>query len=128
MSNTLNTRPQTPARPHTPAQTALNSWEEELKGRVFLDVINEPDEHKLGWDAPLPGSTKTASLSEYYFAVMDAIHQETPGSTLFFLQVGGQLIILCLCVLKGCPGWCENFLRQTVPFNIPTDCWSPTTP
>lgn len=71
--------------------TALNSWEEELKGRVFLDVLNEPDEHRLGWDGPLPGSVHTASLADYYFAVMDAIHQESPGATLFFIQVRGTV-------------------------------------
>lgn len=69
------------------AMTALSSWEDEMKGRVFLDIINEPDEHRIGWDGPMPGGTRTAPLSAYYLAVMDAIHAEAPGSTLFFIQV-----------------------------------------
>jgi hypothetical protein len=71
------------------ALTAVSSWEDELKGRIFLDLINEPDEHKIGWDGPMPGSQYTASLSEYYLAVMDALYQEAgPDATLFFIQVG----------------------------------------
>jgi hypothetical protein len=69
------------------ALAAVPSWEDELKGRVFLDVINEPDEHKIGWTGPLPGGPHAASLSEYYLAVMDAIYEESPNSTLFFIQV-----------------------------------------
>lgn len=71
------------------ALTAVNTWEDELKGRIFLDLINEPDEHKFGWDGPMPSSQHTASLSEYYLAVMDALYQEAgPDATLFFFQVG----------------------------------------
>jgi hypothetical protein len=69
------------------ALTSLRSWGDELKGRIFLDLINEPDEHRIGWDGPMPGSKYTASLSEYYLALMDAIHAEAPDSTLFFIQV-----------------------------------------
>lgn len=70
------------------ALTALPSWEEELKGRVFLDLINEPDEHKIGWDGPLPGGQRSAALSEYYLGLMDALYQEGgPDSTLLFIQV-----------------------------------------
>lgn len=73
------------------ALTALPDWETALRGRVWLDVFNEPDEHKLGYDGPLAGSRHTASLSDYLLAVMDAINTEspTPDSTLFFLQVRG---------------------------------------
>eukprot|EP00775_Hariotina_reticulata_P010875 gene10875-11029_t len=66
----------------------MPNWVTDLKGRVFLDLLNEPDELQITWDGR---NSSRAPLSEYYLNVMHAIHgQSSIDETLFFIQGGGQ--------------------------------------
>lgn len=75
----------------------LPNWDKELQGRVFLDLMNEPDGLNITWD-----NAKGArqNLGEYYLAAMDAINQQSGGKDpIYFIQVRDVYA-------KGClQGW-----------------------
>lgn len=75
--------------------TCLPNWESGLRGRVFLDLLNEPDALQITWDGS--ASTKPP-LSKYYLGVMDAINCQSPGEALFFIQVRAGVGLR-----SGCP-------------------------
>jgi hypothetical protein len=63
----------------------MPNWETDLKGRVFLDLLNEPDALEITWDG---SHSSRAPLSEYYLTVLQAIYDQSPrDETLFFIQV-----------------------------------------
>jgi aryl-phospho-beta-D-glucosidase BglC (GH1 family) len=66
----------------------LPTFEAALDGRIFLDLLNEPDAVGLTWAGSKAGGS--ATLGDYYLAAMEKIEQQTPGLALFFVQGGGQ--------------------------------------
>lgn len=64
----------------------LPTWNTDLKGRVLLDLLNEPDAVEIRWG----GGGRQAPLEDYYFSVMDAIDQQAPGQAVFLVQVRGS--------------------------------------
>lgn len=75
--------------------TCLPGFEDDLKGRVFLDLLNEPDSIGQRWedqpgDPPGGHPGPAAGLTDLYLTTMDAIWAMTPGAPMFFLEGGGQ--------------------------------------
>uniref|UniRef100_A0A383VWA1 Glycoside hydrolase family 5 domain-containing protein n=1 Tax=Tetradesmus obliquus TaxID=3088 RepID=A0A383VWA1_TETOB len=71
------------------AFTCLPNFASDLKGRVFLDLLNEPDELGMGWSG---GKTREfRPLGSYLLAAMEAINAVSPGDAIFFIQGGGQV-------------------------------------
>jgi hypothetical protein len=70
----------------------LPTFEAALDGRIFLDLLNEPDAVNLTWagSKAAGAAVGAASLGDYYLAAMEKIEQQTPGLALFFVQGGGQ--------------------------------------
>lgn len=72
------------------AFTCLPNWDKELQGRVFFDLMNEPDGVGLTWDASKGGRK---NLGDYYLASMDAIDKAAGGKgPIYFIQVGAWLL------------------------------------
>lgn len=78
----------------------LPNYSTQLQGRIFLDLLNEPDGMEIMWG----GGTRQAPLEDYYFAVIEAIDSRSPGQALFLIQVGilGHLV----CSIWLSHGWC----------------------
>jgi len=87
------------------ALMCLPAWEDELSGRVLLDLLSNPSAFGLRWrQSTSATSGATRSLGDYYLAVLDAITavEEPDSSTgfLFMLQgtseqaaAGGSFIV-----------------------------------
>ncbi|KAF8069516.1 MED7B [Scenedesmus sp. PABB004] len=69
--------------------TCLPAWQTQLAGRVFADLLNEPDALGLAWGGASGGEGR-APLEAYYLRAMDALNAAAPGQGLFFVQGGGQ--------------------------------------
>lgn len=70
------------------AFNCLPNFSSDLRGRVLLDLLNEPDEYGMGWTR---GKTREYKpQGTYLLAAMDAIDDLSPGQGLFFIQGGGQ--------------------------------------
>eukprot|EP00878_Enallax_costatus_P046652 GHUV01056898.1.p1 GENE.GHUV01056898.1~~GHUV01056898.1.p1 ORF type:complete len:373 (+),score=85.73 GHUV01056898.1:368-1486(+) len=70
------------------AFTCLPNFSTDIKGRILLDLLNEPDEYGMGWSG---GKTREYKPhGTYLLAAMDAIDQLTPGEAMFSIQGGGQ--------------------------------------
>ena len=79
------------------ALSCLPNYATDLAGRVFHDLLNEPDEAGLGWaggegkgGGGAGGGKPMAPLGDYYLQTMDAIDAFSPGEAMFFIQGGGQ--------------------------------------
>jgi len=74
------------------AVTCLPNFQSDLKGRVFLDLLNEPDSIGQRWERATPGGGRgeAAGLTELYLGAMDAIWRTAPGAPIFFVEGGGQ--------------------------------------
>eukprot|EP00775_Hariotina_reticulata_P003248 gene3248-3524_t len=68
------------------AIACLPNFRRDLEGRVFVDILNEPDSQWQGWQA----KQGKAGMTELYLGVMDAIWELTPGAPIFFINGGGQ--------------------------------------
>lgn len=66
---------------------ALPNWEQHLKGRVMLDLFNEPDANGIGWNDKqgMPG------VGDMYLSAMDELEQLSPKTTIYFIAGAGQL-------------------------------------
>lgn len=68
----------------------LPNFESDLKGRVFVDIMNEPDSVGVRWE-PTPNSQgQSAGLAKLYHSTMSALWAMTPGAVTFFIEGGGQ--------------------------------------
>ncbi|KAI8474575.1 MAG: hypothetical protein J3K34DRAFT_407464 [Monoraphidium minutum] len=65
----------------------LPNFEEDFKGRLFVDILNEPDSQHQGWQ---PNDAGDAGMTELYLGVMDALWEMTPDVPIFFIEGGGQ--------------------------------------
>jgi hypothetical protein len=74
------------------AITCLPNYTTDLKGRVLLDLLNEPDEYNLGWNGGRQGR-KFKPQGHYLTAAMDMIEGTSPGEPIFLIQGGGQLAL-----------------------------------
>ena len=72
------------------ALTCLPNYSSDLKGRVLLDLLNEPDEYNMGWSGGRQGR-KYKPQGQYLLAAMDLIEAITPGEAIFLIQGGGQV-------------------------------------
>lgn len=68
------------------AVSCLPNFRRDMVGRVFVDILNEPDSQ---WQAWQPKDGK-AGMTELYLGVMDALWALTPGAPIFFINGGGQ--------------------------------------
>jgi hypothetical protein len=59
----------------------------ELKGRLMIDILNEPDNFGLRWEAQ-PGKP---GVKDLYLAAMDAIYPVAPD-VLFFIEGTGEML------------------------------------
>lgn len=67
--------------------TCLPNWGKELQGRVFLDLMNEPDGVNITWAHGAQGNSST-NLGDYYLSAMDAINKQSKGQDpIYFIQV-----------------------------------------
>ncbi|KAF6266483.1 glycoside hydrolase superfamily [Scenedesmus sp. NREL 46B-D3] len=66
--------------------TCLPNFRRDMVGRVFVDILNEPDSQWQTWQ-PKDGK---AGMTELYLGVMDALWAMTPGAPIFFVNGGGQ--------------------------------------
>jgi hypothetical protein len=71
------------------AITCLPNYQTDLKGRILLDLLNEPDEYSLGWSGGHSGR-KFKPQGHYLLAAMDMIEGTAPGEPIFLIQGGGQ--------------------------------------
>jgi len=74
------------------ALTCLPNYKSDLKSRVMLDLLNEPDEYNLGWAGGRQGR-KFKPLGHYLLAAMDVIEAMSPGEAIFLIQGGGQVAL-----------------------------------
>jgi len=76
------------------AVSCLPDFQADLRGRVFLDLLNEPDSIGQRWEAQQapPGGHPgpAAGLADLYLTAMDALWAMTPGAPIFFVEGGGQ--------------------------------------
>uniref|UniRef100_A0A383W3T8 Glycoside hydrolase family 5 domain-containing protein n=1 Tax=Tetradesmus obliquus TaxID=3088 RepID=A0A383W3T8_TETOB len=68
------------------ALTCLPNYEKDIKGRVLLDVLNEPDGVDITWS----GTDGRLPLTGYLLTVMDAIDKHSPNQAVYIVQGGGQ--------------------------------------
>jgi hypothetical protein len=73
--------------------SCLPNFRADLAGRVFVDVMNEPDSMGISWEA---GGGRPGA-HQLYLATADALWQATPGAVLFMFQGGGGHV--------SSPGW-----------------------
>lgn len=74
------------------ALTCLPNYQTDLKGRLLLDLLNEPDEYNLGWSGGRQGR-KFRPQGQYLLAAMDLIEGTSPGEAIFLVQGGGQVAL-----------------------------------
>ncbi|EIE23035.1 glycoside hydrolase [Coccomyxa subellipsoidea C-169] len=60
----------------------------EAKGRIVLDLINEPDGHKMTWQ----GSGNIGGLADYYIALMDALWPICPDCLFLGEGTGAAMV------------------------------------
>lgn len=65
------------------ALTCLPNYDKDIKGRVLLDLLNEPDGVDLTWS----GNDIRPPLTGYLLTVMDAIDKHTPNQAVYIVQV-----------------------------------------
>lgn len=68
---------------------ALPNYEEDIKGRLFLDIMNEPDSMGIQWE---PANNKPGAR-ELYLQTMDALHELSPEGSegwLYIVEGTGQ--------------------------------------
>ncbi|WIA18743.1 hypothetical protein OEZ85_003433 [Tetradesmus obliquus] len=65
---------------------SVNNWEEDIKGRVFIDVMNEPDSMGIKWEP----SSGHPGARELYLETLDALHSMVPEGLLYILEGTGQ--------------------------------------
>lgn len=65
----------------------LPNFARDIQGRIFIDILNEPDSMGLRWEAQgaRPG------LASIYLSTMDALEAIRPGVAMYFVEGGGQL-------------------------------------
>lgn len=85
---------------------ALPNFEDDIRGRVFLELFNEPDHEGISWDA---GGLKRddptlPSLTSLYLTTMDAIAAIDP-TAIFMLNGAGQADNTGLC-------WGDGFITD----------------
>jgi aryl-phospho-beta-D-glucosidase BglC (GH1 family) len=66
---------------------AQPGFDEQLKGRVFVDITNEPDFMGMKWSAQ---PSAMVGASDMYLRVMDRLHEITPTGMLYFIEGTGQ--------------------------------------
>jgi hypothetical protein len=62
-----------------------NFWED-IKDRVFVDLLNEPDSMGIGWE---PANGKPGAR-ELYLGAMDALHDLSSEGWLYVVEGTGQ--------------------------------------
>lgn len=67
---------------------SMPEWKNNLRGRVLVTLMNEPDGNNMTWHAQ-PGKS---GLTEMLIAAMDKIEGRAPHSTLYFIAGGGQIL------------------------------------
>jgi hypothetical protein len=75
----------------------LPNYDRDIKGRVLLDLLNEPDGVDLTWS----GNDIRPPLTNYLLTVMDAIDKHTPNQAVYLLQVCAELA--CTCFICNSP-------------------------
>ncbi|KIZ06214.1 hypothetical protein MNEG_1745 [Monoraphidium neglectum] len=94
--------------------SCLPNFEEDMKGRLFLDILNEPDSQRQGWQ---PNESGAAGMTELYLGVMDALWEMTPGLPIFFVEGGGQ------GAYKGI-NWGNGFITNTTLIESMSHDWT----
>lgn len=74
------------------AITCLPNYLSDLKGRLLLDLLNEPDEYNLGWSGGRQ-NRRFKPQGQYLLSAMDMIESSSPGEPIFLVQGGGQLAL-----------------------------------
>lgn len=64
----------------------LPNFASDIKDRIFVDVMNEPDSMGMGWE-PYNGKP---GARELYLSTMDALHQLSPNGWLYLVEGAGQ--------------------------------------
>lgn len=64
----------------------LPNFDSDLRGRVFIDVLNEPDSIGLRWEP----SAGRPGVRDLYIRTMDALEALRPGLPVFFVEGAGQ--------------------------------------
>jgi hypothetical protein len=65
---------------------ALPNFEEDIKGRIFLDIMNEPDSMGIQW---APANNKPGA-AELYLQTMDVLNELASDSWLYIVEGTGQ--------------------------------------
>jgi hypothetical protein len=65
---------------------AMPNFESDIKGRVFVDVMNEPDSMGIRWE---PSNGKPGA-AELYLSTMDALHELSHDGWLYVVEGTGQ--------------------------------------
>ncbi|GBF99351.1 glycoside hydrolase [Raphidocelis subcapitata] len=69
----------------------LPNFREDLAGRVFVDLMGDPDAAGHRWEAVAePDGGVVPGLTELYLAAMDALWADTPERAVFFVEGAGQ--------------------------------------
>lgn len=68
------------------AVACLPNFESDIKGRLLVDLANEPDSQWQGWQV----KNGKAGFTDLYLGAMDAIWSMTPGAPIFVCEGGGQ--------------------------------------
>jgi hypothetical protein len=92
------------------ALTCLPNYEKDIKGRVLLDLLNEPDGVDLTWS----GSDVRPPLTGYLLTVMDAIDKHSPNQAVYIVQVG----------VVGCQHAVIGDMRLAQTSCVAKQCWS----
>ena len=68
------------------AVSCLPNFDSDLKGRIFIDLMNEPDSMGMGWErrGDKPGTT------ELFLTTMDRMWQANADGLMFFVEGTGQ--------------------------------------
>lgn len=68
------------------AVACLPNFESDLKGRLLVDLANEPDSQWQGWQV----KNGKAGFTDLYLGAMDAIWSMTPDAPIFVVEGAGQ--------------------------------------
>jgi aryl-phospho-beta-D-glucosidase BglC (GH1 family) len=69
------------------AVTNLPNFDADIKGRIFIDILNEPDSMGLRWE---PQGARPG-LASTLLGTMDALETIRPGVAVYFVEGGGQV-------------------------------------
>jgi hypothetical protein len=80
--------------------TCLPNWGVDIAGRVFVDVMNEPDSMGIRWEA----NNDHPGAQQLYLATADALWQQTPNQVMFMFEgackaIGQLATVTILCSL-----------------------------